>query len=42
MNICLNNGLKGTLKGFGKLKVDDFSDHSIEAYYNYCRKELVK
>ena len=32
--ICLNNGLKGTLKGFGKLKVDSFSDHSIEAYYN--------
>ena len=34
--------LKGTLRGFGKLKVDGFSDHSIEAYYNFCRKELVK
>ena len=34
--------LKGTLKGFCKLKVDGFSDHSIEAYYNFCRKELVK
>ena len=32
--------LKGTLKGFIKLKVDGFSDHSIEAYYNYCRKEI--
>ena len=34
--------LKGTLRGFGKLKVDGFSDHSIQAYYNYCRKEWLK
>ena len=34
--------LKGTLRGFGKLKVDGFSDHSIEAYYNFCRKEWQK
>ena len=30
--------LKGTLRGFGKLKVDGFSDHSIEAYYNFVEK----
>ena len=34
--------LKGTLRGFTKLKVDGFSDHSIEAYYNFCRKEYTK
>ena len=34
--------LKGTLRGFGKLKVDGFSDHSIEAYYSFCRKEWQK
>jgi len=34
--------IKGTLRGFTKLKVDGFSDHSIEAYYNFCRKEYTK
>jgi len=34
--------LKGTLRGFTKLKVDGFSDHSIEAYYTFCRKEWIK
>ena len=33
--------LKGTLRGFTKLKVDGFSDHSIEAYYQYCRREMI-
>ena len=34
--------IKGTLRGFTKLKIDGFSDHSIEAYYNFCRKEWLK
>ena len=34
--------IKGTLRGFTKLKIDGFSDHSIEAYYNFCRKEWQK
>ena len=33
--------IKGTLRGFTKLKVDGFSDHSIEAYYNFCRNEMI-
>ena len=34
--------IKGTLKGFSKLKIDGFSDHGVHNYVNYCKKEMDK
>ena len=34
--------IKGTLKGFSKLKVDGFSDHGVHNYVNYCKREMDK
>ena len=34
--------IKGTWRGLMKLKVDGFSDHSMDAYYELCRKENEK
>jgi len=33
--------IKGTLKGFSKLKVDGFSDHGVHNYVNYCKREMI-
>jgi len=34
--------IKGTFKGLLKLKIDGFSDHSMDAYYELCKKEIKK
>ena len=34
--------VKGTFKGLLKLKIDGFSDHSMDAYYELCKKQKDK
>ena len=33
--------VKGTLKGFSKLKIDGFSDHGVHNYVSYCTREMI-
>jgi len=34
--------IKGTWRGLLKLNIDGFSDHSMDAYYKLCKKEIKK
>ena len=34
--------IKGTFRGVSHLQIDGFSDHSIQSYYEYCKREMDK